>query len=150
MLKKRWLKEYLFALRDQRNNEKIQTIPKIGEIVLNTENLDGLKPEWNLSRVLGHIKGKDGIVRGLKLKNKTGYEIERPLQLVRNLELAEHGDVSDSSTELKDSESALPGTDKASDSTKGSENSGRPRRRAAEAARDYIVAHELNEREGIY
>ena len=81
MLKRRWLKEYLFALRDQRNKEKFQEIPKIGEVVLNTEGLDGLKPEWNLSRVIGHITGKDGIVRGLRLKNKTGCEIERPLQL---------------------------------------------------------------------
>ena len=106
MLKRRWLKEYLFALRDQRNKEKFQKIPKIGEVVLNTEGLDGLKPQWNLSRVMGHITGKDGIVRGLKLKNKTGYNIERPLQLVRNLELTEHGNVPEPSTELKESEEA--------------------------------------------
>ena len=143
MLKRLWFKEYLFALRDQRNKEKFQKIPKIGEVVLNTEGLDGLKPQWNLSRVMGHITGKDGIVRGLKLKNKTGYNIERPLQLVRNLELTEHGNVPEPSTELKESEEA-------EDSIKGLENTGRPRRKAAEAARDYLIAHEANEREGIF
>ena len=137
----------MFALRDQRNKGKFQEIPKIGEVVLNTEGLDGLKPEWNLSRVIGHITGKDGIVRGLRLKNKTGCEIERPLQLIRNLELTDHGNIPEQTTELKESESSP--TD-AGDSTKGSENTGRPRRKAAEAARDYLIAHELNEREGIY
>ena len=37
---------------------------------------------WKLARVMGNVTGKDGKVRGLKLKQGNGYVVERPLQRV--------------------------------------------------------------------
>lgn len=37
--------------------------------------------------MLREIRGKDGVVRGLELKLGNGYTIQRPLQLVCNLEM---------------------------------------------------------------
>ena len=150
MLKKRWLSEYLFALRDQRNPEKTQSIPHIGDVVLTTEGLDGLKPEWNLGRVLDHIKGKDGVIRGLRLKNKTGYEIERPIQLVRNLEITEQGISKEQCPKLDESVTKSTEQGEDSDLTKSASNTRRPQRKAAQAARDFLVGQELNEKEGLY
>ena len=45
------------------------------------------KGQWRLGRIVGSITGKDGTVRGLKIKLGNGYVIERPLQLVCNLEI---------------------------------------------------------------
>ena len=42
---------------------------------------------WKLGRVIGNIRGRDAVVRGLKLKLGNGNIIERPLQLVCNLEI---------------------------------------------------------------
>ena len=87
LLKKRWVTEYLHALRDQRNKVKPQEIPRAGSVVLITDNLNGLKPTWNLAKVIEEIRGKDGVVRDLRLKRTTGYIVERPLQLIRDLEI---------------------------------------------------------------
>ena len=139
MLKKRWLSEYLFALRDQRNPEKTQSIPQIGDVVLTTEGLDGLKPEWNLGSVLNHIKGKDGVIRGLRLKNKTGYEIERPIQLVRNLEISEQGISKEQCPNLNESVTQSAKRSEDIDLTKSANVTKRPQRKAAQAARDFLV-----------
>ena len=45
------------------------------------------KAPWKLGRVVDTIVGKDGVVRGLKLRQGNGYMVERPLQLVCNLEI---------------------------------------------------------------
>ena len=45
------------------------------------------KALWKLGRVVSKIIGKDGTVRGLKLKQGNGYIVERPLQLVCDLEV---------------------------------------------------------------
>ena len=42
--------------------------------------------EWKKGRVLRHIKGRDGVVRGVGLLHK-GNQIQRPLQLVCPLEI---------------------------------------------------------------
>ena len=149
-LKKRWLSEYLFALRDQRNPEKTQSIPQIGDVVLTTEGLDGLKPEWNLGRVLDHIKGKDGVIRGLRLKNKTGYEIERPIQLVRNLEISEQGISKEQCPNLNESVTQSAKRSEDIDLTKSANVTKRPQRKAAQAARDFLIGQELNEKEEVY
>ena len=87
-LRKRFIKEYVHALeerqqRSERNNERI---PRTGAVVmLKGEAKD--KAMWKLGRVVSKITGKDGTVRGLKLKQGNGYIVERPLQLVCNLEI---------------------------------------------------------------
>ena len=45
------------------------------------------KALWKLGRVVDKIVGKDGVVRGLNLRQGNGYIVERPLQLVCNLEI---------------------------------------------------------------
>ena len=44
---------------------------------------------WKLGRAVDTIIGKDGVVRGLKLRQRNEYNVERPLQLVCNLERRE-------------------------------------------------------------
>ena len=56
-------------------------------MVLITDHLSGIKPQWSLGKVLSQIRGRDGVIRGLRLKNSKGYEIERPLELIRPLEI---------------------------------------------------------------
>ena len=89
LLKKRWQTEYLHALRDQRNKVRPQELPTPGAVVLVTDSLagKGFKPQWSIARVISQIKGRDGVVRGLRLKSSKGYEIERPLELIRPLEI---------------------------------------------------------------
>ena len=89
LLKKRWQTEYLHALRDQRNKVRPQEVPIPGSVVLITDHLsgNGFKPTWTLAKVLSHVKGKDGVVRGLELKSTSGYTVQRPLELIRDLEI---------------------------------------------------------------
>ena len=54
-------------------------------MLLKSEVMD--KALWKLGRVMDKIVGKDGVVRGLNLRQGNGYIVERPLQLVCNLEI---------------------------------------------------------------
>ena len=45
------------------------------------------KSKWNLGKIIDVIKEGDGVTRGYKIRNNKGYTIERPLQLVRDLEI---------------------------------------------------------------
>ena len=68
-------------------------------MVLITDHLsgNGFKPTWTLAKVLSHVKGKDGVIRGLELKSTSGYTIQRPLELCRDLEIVKQS-VEESST----------------------------------------------------
>ena len=87
-LRRRFLKEYVNALGERKCSSTADDakIPETGAVVL-------LKGEvrngalWKLGRVVGRIADKDGEVRGLKLRQGNGYVVERPLQLVCNLEI---------------------------------------------------------------
>ena len=87
-LRKRFLREYVHALEERQRNAKQSTgrIPKIGEVVLLKGDTKD-KAKWKLGRVVRNVTGNDGVVRGLKLKLGNGYIVERPLQLVCDLEL---------------------------------------------------------------
>ena len=86
-LRRRFLKEYVHALGERKSSSTADDakIPETGAVLL-------LKGEardralWKLGRVVGRITGRDGVVRGLKLRQGNGYVVERPLQLVCNLE----------------------------------------------------------------
>ena len=54
--------------------------PEIGEIVLIIGD-EKSRGEWKKGRVLRHIRGRGGVVRGVGLLHK-GSQIQRPLQLV--------------------------------------------------------------------
>ena len=88
-LRKRFMKEYVHALEERHQHStgnSEQNIPKTGAVVmLKGEAKD--RALWKLARVMGNITGKDGKVRGLKLKQGNGYVVERPLQLVCDLEI---------------------------------------------------------------
>ena len=65
-------------------NEKPQ-MPEIREIVLVVgENRN--RGKWKKAKVVQHVKGRDGVVRGVVLLHK-GNRIQRPLQLVCPLEI---------------------------------------------------------------
>ena len=98
-LKKRWKNEYLHALqeRHERHSAQNQRNFRPGSVVMTTDSLTSLKSRWTLGKVIGVIHGKDGVVRGLKIRSSSGYVIERPLQLVRDLEISGSGSESDHS-----------------------------------------------------
>ena len=87
-LKKRWITEYLHALEErsrvQRSKEEV--LPQIGAVVMITDN-SKIKQNWRIGRIIGNIVGKDGVIRGYRLKTGRGFVVERPLQLVCDLEI---------------------------------------------------------------
>ena len=87
-LRKRWMGEYLRALeeRQRKHNKDEPTIPKVGAVVLLKEDTKN-KAYWRLGRIMSFIRGIDGKIRGMKLKLGNGYIVERPLQLVCDLEV---------------------------------------------------------------
>ena len=64
----RWRREYLIDLREQHRSTKGSPYQvRIGEVVLVHE--DNVKrSQWKMAKVLEHITGRDGEVRGAKLK----------------------------------------------------------------------------------
>jgi len=77
-----------------------QEAPKIGDVCLISE--DGLaRPKWEMGRVVERITSRDGLVRTLRLKTKTG-EVLRPIQklhLLEPMELEEGSNVDPESDE---------------------------------------------------
>ena len=87
-LRKRWINEYLRALQERQNksHKNMIDLPKIGAVVLLKEDTKN-KAFWKLGRVVATIIGRDKVSRGLKIKLGNGNIVERPLQLVCNLEI---------------------------------------------------------------
>ena len=85
---KRWMREYLHALeeRQYKFGKDAVDVPKVGAVVLLKEDTKN-KAYWKLGRVMGNICGKDKVVCGLKVRLGNGHILERPLQLVCNLEV---------------------------------------------------------------
>ena len=94
-LRKRWMKEYVHAL-DERSRKQTKNkleIPKMGKVVLLKDDIKN-RALWRLGRVVGTVMGRDGDIRGLKIKLGNGYIVERPLQLLCDLEIGgENADV---------------------------------------------------------
>ena len=134
LLKKRWVAEYLHALKDNRNKVKPQEIPPAGSVVLITDNLNGLKPSWNLAKVIKEVKGKDGVTRGLELKSTSGYTVQRPLELIRDLEIG--GTTQKTCADQDSTHDAEAGTAADQDSSQGQigKEQRRTQRRAAATA----------------
>lgn len=87
-LRKRWINEYLHALDEKQkrtsngNESKLET----GRVVLIKDSLKN-SAQWRIGRIEGKIFGKDGVVRGYKVRTGNGYLVERPAQLVADLEI---------------------------------------------------------------
>ena len=92
-LRKRWMNEYLHALdeRSRKQMENTLKIPKVGKVVLLKEDIKN-QALWRIGRVIGTVAGRDGVIRGLKIKLGNGYVVERPLQLVCDLEIGGEND----------------------------------------------------------
>ncbi|XP_028390705.1 uncharacterized protein LOC114515614 [Dendronephthya gigantea] len=82
----RWKAEYVHSLMEHhRVNRGVNACPEVGEIVL-VLGEEKNRAEWRRGKVVQLIKGKDNVVRGVKILTK-GHTIERPLPLVCSLEL---------------------------------------------------------------
>ena len=83
---KRWKHEYIHSLSESHGvNRKTAPVPDIGEIVLVVGD-EKNRGKWMKGRVMRHVRGRDGIIRGVTLLHK-GHHIERPLSLVCPLEI---------------------------------------------------------------
>ena len=107
-------------------------MPKKGSIVLITDN-SKIKSKWRIGRVVEVIRGRDGVIGGYKIKTGTGYIIERPLQLVCDLEISG----STGEPVIKDKV----------DNSGDADSRERPSRKAKTAAIDKMVGVTLNEQE---
>ena len=98
---RRWTRGYIRALRKRHSqNHGKSTDVTIGEILLikGDEKDRGI---WKIGVVEKLVRGKDGIIRGVKLRTTTGT-LERPLQLLHPMEIRvdQRKCVRDSSTVL--------------------------------------------------
>lgn len=87
-LRKRWLREYLYALQERKLKQygSHVEIPNKGKVVLMKEDTKN-RAQWRIGRVIGKSIGRDGVIRGLRIKLGNGYIVERPLQLICDLEV---------------------------------------------------------------
>ena len=85
---RRWTKEYLRALRERHNlkHETKLATPKVGDVVI-IKNDDRNRRKWQLGVIVQLLTGKDGIVRGAKLRAGKGV-LERVVQQLYPLELS--------------------------------------------------------------
>lgn len=82
----RWKKKYVHGLMESHRIKRGESdYPEIREVVLIISD-EKNKGEWKKGRVLKHIRGRDGVVRGVDLLHK-GNQIHRPIQLVCPLEI---------------------------------------------------------------
>ena len=85
---RRWQREYLTSLRQRhlQTNIKSTTVgPNEGDIVL-IKGDEKNRNKWKMGKVTKLIRGKDNVVRGVKLQCAKST-IERPIQLIYPLEL---------------------------------------------------------------
>ena len=86
--RRRFLKEYAHEIGEPKSNSTADN-PKIPDtravVLLKSEAKE--KALWKLGRVVGKIIGKDGGIRGLKLRQENAIIVERPLQLDCNSEI---------------------------------------------------------------
>ena len=87
-LRKRWVNEYLKALDERKQLLAKSNATKLenGRVVLLKDSVKG-KGKWRLGRIESKIIGRDGVIRGYKLRTGNGYVIERPTQLIQDLEI---------------------------------------------------------------
>ena len=90
-LRKRWIAEYLHALEERCRAQKTTAtkMPKEGSVVLVKDYIKN-HGKWKLGRVVSQIYGKDNVLRGFKIQMGSGYVLERPTQLIADLEIGEN------------------------------------------------------------
>lgn len=99
-VRKRWLNEYLHSLQERFDSRPKTrhgtTCMKKGSLLLIKDTTKN-KASWKVGRIVDPIVGKDGVTRGYKILTGSGYVIERPQQLVYDLEIGGVGNDSSSS-----------------------------------------------------
>ncbi|CAB4030027.1 integrase core domain, partial, partial [Paramuricea clavata] len=133
----RFRKEYLNELRQMNLYRKRKTNTRgltVGDVVLIKEDEPAPRAQWRIGRVLQLVKGRDGLVRGAKLKvlSKGGAQssVHRPLQKLIPFEIVQddvdkhEGDDNDRNAEQHNTTE----TESRADERKGSR---RPTRKAA-------------------
>eukprot|EP00795_Rhopilema_esculentum_P000481 gene481-10157_t len=137
-LRRQWIGEYLRALEERKRTQVAPGENKLstGRVVLIKDLTKG-KGQWKIGRVENEIIGRDGVVRGYKIRTGNGYVVERPLQPSADLKIG-----ADVLEENKDQ--------RGSDLNPAAEEfvpQGRGRRAAKETALNRIVDVQLNEAE---
>ena len=107
----------------------------MGRVVLIEDTLKR-ETHWRIGRVEGKVIGKDGVVRGYKVRTPNGYLRERPVQLITDLEIG--GESKSTTTENKVTK-PNPGATEFKPQ--------RPSRKSKEAAKDRLVGLGVNEQE---
>ena len=139
----RWRREYLVELRESHKRNVTESVSdiSIGDIVLIHD--DTPRGLWKLGLIEKMIIGRDGHTRGAIVRIKGGKGASalyrRPLQRLYPLEVKQKETVDVDATSSK---SAHPNTNYVDDSS--TNISSRPTRRAAQEARDKIIARLLD------
>ena len=84
MLWKKWVNEYLTALRERDNLKGKISLMKTGDIVIIHDDVP--RVYWKLGMILETYPGRDNIIRSLKLKTANGI-VTRPIQKCYPLEV---------------------------------------------------------------
>jgi hypothetical protein len=121
---KRWTGEYMRALRERHNlkHQGKNKTPTVGEVVL-IKNDSRNRGKWNIGIVTKLITGRDGVVRGARMRSRK-TTIDRSIQDLYPLELSTESTKKDDRVEPK---SLDPGA-----------REFRPRRAAAVLAKEKI------------
>ena len=164
-LRQRFRVEYIHSLQERHKQTGSSDTLPLDTVVLMTDSLTDRRPDWRLARVVGHITGRDGVVRGLHLKLGNGYIIERPLELVRNLEIQSDAEAeantgaeaeanadaeAEANTDAEAEANAEANADTDADAeveAVGNPGPARPRRKAHREALDKLTGIFLNENE---
>ncbi|XP_002734893.1 uncharacterized protein LOC100366659 [Saccoglossus kowalevskii] len=137
-VRKRWLNEYLHALQE-RNTKGLETkkheLPGKNSVILLKDSTK-YRANWKIGRIVDTIVGKDGVIRGYKIKTGSGYIVERPLQLVCDLEISNTNDETPVGDDIKSEEPV---------GTLKNQNVSRPSRKAKTAAVNRLVGVIANE-----
>ena len=85
---KRWTREYMCSLRERHRQGKGKQIsyPKVGDAVI-IKDEERNRNHWKMGIVEELIKGRDGVVRGAKVRTAKG-KLERAIQQLYPLELS--------------------------------------------------------------
>ncbi|XP_065060575.1 uncharacterized protein LOC135687848 [Rhopilema esculentum] len=106
----RWRREYLTELREfHRNNRNGEIIVSVGDIVLVQEE-HVKRNSWKMGKIVELVQGKDGVVRGAKVKvcgSGKSEILSRPLQKLFPFELARMNEIAGKSTDIERKENEV-------------------------------------------
>ena len=110
-LRKRWMREYLYVLKEREKTctQKQKKMPAVGSLVRLVEDTKN-RGTWKTGIIQQEVHGKDGVLRGYKIKTRNGYITEHPAQMVCNLEFENKDNKVLKHTQNPDAEEYVPTT----------------------------------------